>query len=344
MIVDMACLTDRVTPYLRHLEALPFVRSTRVAPTAEALGADALLDIETTHGEAHRFFVKVETSHLSSAAPDALAAAARRAPARPWIVFAPHVGRRLAERFRAQGTAFVDRAGNCHVPLGTEHIAEILGRAPQARDVSTRELGEGGYRVVFALLVDGALIGATVRELAEQAGVGKSTASNVLRRLEAEGFVTRTGRRRHLHRRPDLFDRWVAGYLSTLRARLWVGAYRTEDPDPPALERRLRRQLETRWALGGAAAAWRLTEYYRSPITVIHATDFDEATARALRALPAENGPLRVLGVPGPLALQGVADETVHPLLVYAELLASDDDRARNAALEIRERFLEREA
>jgi AcrR family transcriptional regulator len=332
---------SRLAPYLTHLQDLPFVRSACLELPADTPEADALLAIETVRGEPHHFYVRVDRSHLSAAAPDGLAVAARRHGAHPWIVFAPHVGPPMAARLRDQGIAFVDRAGNRYLALGEEHIAEIVGRPPQVGDPASRELGEAGYRVAFALLAEGALTAAPVRDIAASAGVGKSTVSNVLRRLEADGFVTRHRGSGHLHRRAELIDRWVAGYLDTLRPRLWIGAYRTPDNAPDALEARLRAHLGTRWAYGGAAAAWRLTEYYRSPVTVIHAPEFDPGAARALRALPAQDGPLRVVGVPGPLAFQGAAADTAHPLLVYAELWASDDDRARNAALEIRERYLQ---
>ena len=61
---------------------------------------------------------------------------------------------------------------------------------------------------------------------------------------------------------------------------------------------------------------------------------------RRLRLLPARTGELAVLAAPGPLAYEGEVPRTVHPLLVYGELLAGRDDRAREAAAEVRTRFL----
>jgi hypothetical protein len=61
---------------------------------------------------------------------------------------------------------------------------------------------------------------------------------------------------------------------------------------------------------------------------------------KRLKALPHREGRLTILGVPGPLAFRGQAPRTVHPLLVYTELILTGDDRAREAATELRERFL----
>jgi hypothetical protein len=62
---------------------------------------------------------------------------------------------------------------------------------------------------------------------------------------------------------------------------------------------------------------------------------------RQLNLLPAKDGPVVVLGVPGPLGLEGPAPHVAHPLLVYTELLVEGDERAREAAEEIRSRYLE---
>ena len=94
------------------------------------------------------------------------------------------------------------------------------------------------------------------------------------------------------------------------------------------------------WRYGGAAGGHRLDGYYRSPATTIHVAALPEGLARRMRALPSPEGNLIALRVPGTVALAGVRDDVIHPLLVCAELIVQDDDRARAAAQRIRERFL----
>lgn len=52
-------------------------------------------------------------------------------------------------------------------------------------------------------------------------------------------------------------------------------------------------------------------------------------------------GELTLTRAPGPLAFEGRTPDTVHPLLVYADLMTEGHDRAREAAAEIYERYLE---
>ena len=178
--------------------------------------------------------------------------------------------------------------------------------------------------------------------MARASGVSLGTASNVVRRLEHDRIVVRTKSKRHLVRRDDLVERWIAGYAETLRPQLLAGRFQTQDEDPPSLEDRVAALLgpDETWAWGGAAAAFRLTKHYRSDETVLHVAAASSDLPKRLRAIPHRAGRLILLGVPGPLAFRGQAPHTVHPLLVYTELVLTGSDRAREAASELRERFL----
>jgi len=138
-------------------------------------------------------------------------------------------------------------------------------------------------------------------------------------------------------------DRWVAGYADKLRPRLLVGRYRAAAKDPIAFEKHTEATLgdDLNWAWGGATAGYRLTQHYRSAITTLHVATPPTTMQRQLNLLPAKDGPITLLGVPGPIGLQGPATHVAHPLLVYTELLVEGDERALEAAAEIRARFLD---
>lgn len=120
------------------------------------------------------------------------------------------------------------------------------------------------------------------------------------------------------------------------------------------------RELEPRlrvysWRWGGAAASARVDGYYRSELTVVHlhapgiaATEL----GRALRIVPDANGPVIMLQRPGQAAFDGQPDtkltkpnlaqsNTVHPLLVWAELLEEGNERSAEAAAEWATTYLE---
>src|SRR5262249_43304540 len=122
-----------------------------------------------------------------------------------------------------------------------------------------------------------------------------------------------------------------------------IGTYRTAAQDPETLERHLEKALgdKTRWAFGGGAAAARLMRVFRGERTVVHMDQPQTDQQKRLRARRDDDGPLVLLGAPRRAAFDGVKPRTVHPLLIYTELLVTGDPRGREAAGELWERYLE---
>ena len=199
-----------------------------------------------------------------------------------------------------------------------------------------------GYRVLFALLARDDLLNVPIRTLAEAADVSKNAAAHAIARLTNDGIVGEENGRRRFLDRDAVLDRWLAGYATTVRPRLLVGTFRTPDKDPNELERRIEEVLGTdeQWVWGGGAAAMRLTKFYRGPETVVHVPRWRADFPKQLKALKAHDGPLVVLQPLEQLALEGVVPRTAHPLMVYTELLATGDPRAREAAAEIQRAYL----
>ena len=331
------------SPYLDNLRSLPFVRSVGLRADRPRSGpaAAAVLELTTPRGKA-KLRVEEKTSHLTlGVARDIIARVASR-PTPPLILFAPYVSAEMAAVLLHQGINFVDKVGNCHLNLGGSYVAHVEGHKMRRPLAAPGGMRAPGFRLVFALLVEPELLNSPTRHIAQAAGVSLGTASNVLRRLEHDRMVVRTKSRRQLVRPDDLIERWIAGYAETLRPQIFLGRFHTPDKDPPSLEDRVAALLgrDWTWAWGGAAAAFRLTKHYRSDETVLHVEAATSDLPKRLKALPHRAGRLILLGVPGPLAFRGNMPRTVHPLLIYTELVLTGSDRAREAASELRERFL----
>jgi len=333
--------------YLEVLRAFPFVDDVALhVETAEERPGqpEAVLDVRAG-GRTHRLHVEWKAMpRLNRLAIEGLLAVKRRNPAVPYILFAPHVTAPMGALLADAGINYADAAGNGHLLLGNRMLAHIEGKRPAAPPRAGRGLGAPGYRVLFAILARPDLLNRTVREIAVEAGVVRTTVADVLWKLEDEGAVIRTGQGRRLARRPELIDRWAMGYADVLRPRLQMGRYQVA-AEPLELERRIENEFAAHappvvaWAWGGGAAAYKLTRHYRGEQTVLHLAAPIDATLNRLRAVRAREGNLTLLGLPGPCALEGVEPGTVHPLLVYAELLTLHDERADETARELRERF-----
>jgi hypothetical protein len=333
----------RTSPYLENLLSLPFLRNATLQTEPHRKGArgDAMIELTTPRGR-RRLSVEEKGSHLSQALVNDVVARASSSATMPLILFAPYVSPEMATLLVSHKINFVDRVGNCHLDLGGTYVAHVEGRKLRQSSDAPGGMRAPGFRLIFAVLVEPDLLNASARELARASGVSLGTASNVLRRLEHERIVVRTKSKRHLVRRDDLVERWIAGYAETLRPQLLAGRFQTPDKDPPTLEDRVAALLgpDETWAWGGAAAAFRLTKHYRSDETVLHVERASSDLPKRLKAIPHSEGRLILLDIPGPLAFRGQVPHTVHPLLIYTELVLTGSDRARETASELRERFL----
>lgn len=344
--MDMRDPDAALQPYLRNLESLPFVRRVRVLDS-EGIGGggrfDALLEL-TTPDSVHTFLVELRTSHLSTDLVPHVISLGHGVP--HLLLMAPSIGRSVAEELASAGIDYVDRAGNCFVSIDGRYIARIEGRRGDWQaSKEHRALRQASYHVLFALLARPHLVGTAVREIAKQAGgVSAQTASDLRHELVRRQFLSTIGRTYEWNptRWSEAIDLFVQGYLTGVRARLVVGRYRARDNDPDELERRIESTLGERfaWAFGGGAAAMRLTGYYRGSSTVLHVQDPPPDLGRTLHLVPDAAGPVVICRSIGPCAFEGAAPRAVHPLLAYGDLLAEANERATEAAAELRHQYL----
>lgn len=260
-----------------------------------------------------------------------------------WILFAPYVPPKIGHHLAAQNVSYVDAVGNCHIQLGQagQLLAHVEGKKP-ARTTSERSSGRvPSYQVIFAILADPELLSKPTRQIAIAAGVGKTAVADQLNRLVEHGLIHRTRTGSTIIRRRELLDRWLSSYADILRPAWTVGRYRTQINDPELLEREIANALGDHvWALGGGAAAWRMTHHYRGPDTVLHVHNLPTDALKAIRAIPARDGALTILRIPGDVPYRGTQPNIAHPLLVYSEMISSADPRMNEAANELREKFI----
>lgn len=331
-----------------HLRELPFVTGHRIVHEVrmrEGQALDALLKLDLLDDRAVELAVEIKRTNLTHALARALAARAEKVQPHPLLVVAPRITRGVGEQLREQKINYVDTAGNCWVEIDGRFVARIEGRRPPKPPPQGRGLGAAGYQVLFALLALPDPEQATVRDIAGHAGVALGTVTGTLERLEQEGLILRGRGRVNLLERQDILERWVHGYSDQVRPRLLLGQFRTIHTDPGEREEGLAQILdqhrEIQWAWGGGAGAMLLTGYYHGPHTVLCVDEPPDDLPVTLGALRDDDGPLIVLRAPGDLFLNGPKAHVAHPAWIYAELLATRDERAREAAEELRREYLE---
>lgn len=334
-------------PNLAPLRRLPFVKAVRLAP-GRAGASEGLLVVKSPTGD-FRFTAVVEKSHIDRAALGTLLALNRRlekAGEPSLLLLARYVPRVIGEQLVRAGVGFVDRSGNLNLRLGSQHQAVVLGNRDCARSARTRRLSPGMVQVLFTALVKPEAFGWPVRQLAEVAGVGKSTAAEIRRQLLNERIaVAASGNTWAVADRKAIHDRFLLGYSQVLRPHLVIGRFRSPDRRVEDLLKRVgsvAARLKLAWALTGSAGAYELDRFYRGEDTVMFIDEWTSDIAKELRLLPDPHGPVALLRPFGSLFLwpRRTGRPVAHPWLLYAELLHNGEPRAIEAAEVLRESYL----
>ncbi len=330
-------------PYLGILRDLRGVRHVDVERQVKApVPVDARLTIQTDAGKKIALLAEEFRSHLSHDIVDHVIARAGRLRGR-LLILAPHIGSGIASKLADAGLNYLDRHGNCHIAVGSFYI-HIEGHTAPAQSSAEKGMRSPAYQVLFAYLASPDLLDAPIRTVAESAGVSRQPPSDMRQRLLEEGYIFKStsGHRWVERRRDDALNLWLRGYETTVRPSLVRGSFRTKS-NPGDLEERIASTFKSmgkgdyRW--GGTTAGYRFTRHYRGPKTTVHVQSAPADLGQRLRGLPDRNGNLIVMDAFGTINWSARTD-TVHPLLVYSEMLRDGDERAREAAEDLFEKHI----
>jgi hypothetical protein len=243
------------------------------------------------------------------------------------LIVADYVNPILTERLKTENIWFVDTAGNAYIKRAPLFIY-IKGNKPiekpAARTLS-RAFQPTGLKVIYAFLCNPELVNAAYREIAQRAQVALGTVGWVMTDLIQLGYIVDMGNRgRRLKEKKKLLDRWVTAYPEKLRPKLKIGKYKAPNPDWWQ-ETGLHNQ-QAYW--GGEVAADQLTHYLKPEIITIYVMEkwVGELTImNKLRKDP--NGDIEILNTFWNVENEFNRKEIVNPILVYADLMATNDPR-----------------
>ena len=258
-----------------------------------------------------------------------------------------------ADLLRAEGTCYLDTAGNCYL-RGGSLLVFVRGRKPKKEPVSKRpnRAFEGaGLKLIFALLAREEATGWTYRRLSDLVGISRGAVGYVMEDLRRLGFLEEVGGERRLRRRPELLKRWAGPFAERLRPTLLRGRFSPAQEKGSAEWRELTLDpAETQW--GGEPAAELLVGDLRPKRFSLYTRQETSEVCRELGLAPDEEGAVELLemfwdpevlgqlrGEGGP-GEEGTPPRSVPPALAYGDLIARADSRAVEAARRVQEEHL----
>jgi hypothetical protein len=293
----------------------------------------------TVFGKESYWCVEVK-SRLTKAAEIQALFNKEKAP-HPFMLATRYVPPEAAARLHHGGIQFIDTLGNAFINQPPLFIF-VKGNKPRQEEIvlPTARLFKGvGLKIIYLLLCQPELVNRPYRELADMADVALGTVNGTMTEMIQKGFILDMGKNgKKLLERKALFDRWTAAYPDNLKPKLLLGRFRgggdwwKKAQLNPAL---------AQW--GGEVAAAKLTDYLK-PGTVTLYVDknhlADLVIANRLKKDP--QGQVEILERFWPPENDFGEGDTVHPILIYADLVAMGEQRTMETAKMIYERHLDR--
>ena len=255
------------------------------------------------------------------------------------ILFTEYVTEVIAGELAGNGIEFADMAGNLFLKL-PEHTFLIMN-CKKTNDINKdRNLGRAfapsGLKLIFILLTVPEMLKANYRILQERSGVSLGSIGYIMADLKEYGFLLELDGNLQFADKKKLIERWCLAYSEKLRGKLNIQRYST---DVDIKDVQFLTGLPAAW--GGEAAAYFLNGHIHPEIWSIYRWGNINKLIAQAKLRPDPNGKIEILDAFWPE--KGNTLTTVHPLLIYADLIGSGDSRNLEIAMEIHQKyFIER--
>ena len=305
--------------------------------------ADALVDL-VLDGQTYRYVVECKKNVDRKAQVDQIDLRLRQLGLRCMLV-ADYISKELAEHCRTLGLQFIDTHGNAYLRAPGLLVLTTGEKDEHKRQTAKAPKGltnPSALRVIFALLSKPELVSAKFKDISALSSVALGTAYNVLEDLERRGYLIAGSKHsRKLLEPHRLADEWVTNFPTTLRTKL--NSRRFSSPDPYWWEKADIADFHAAW--GSEVAAAKMFKHLKPSTQTVYVDPTEMSSvinrlAKQIRLRPDPDGSIEILEKfwsPDIESEPGIAP----PLLVYSDLLALLDPRAKETANMIREKFIE---
>lgn len=259
----------------------------------------------------------------------------------PLLLITRHVNNNKAEELKKNGIQFIDIAGNAYIDCYPIYIFIKGNRPPDVflKNTQFRVFMPGGLKIIYTLLCYPDLIKKPYRYIAEIADVALGTVGRAVNDLVKLGFVIEMGDRgRQLLKKEELFNRWCIDYNEKLKPKLLINKF--TGPKDWWVHNKLNPEY-AQW--GGEVAANKLTKYVKPRDIIIYADNEKYKSIIIENRLREDiNGDIAFFDRFWKIDKNNGFKEVVNPILIYADLINTGNQRALETARMIYEKYIDR--
>lgn len=256
-----------------------------------------------------------------------------------FIIIVPGISPAVKAVLKKQKIAYIEGNGNAFIKRdGLLLLIDTNEALPVEKVKPNRAFTKTGLQVVFRFLTDNRSINFTYRELVDLTGSGLGNINHVLSGLSEMGFVIRkNAKEKQLSKKEELIRRWVIGYEERLKPALFIGTFRFLKPEKMNDWRTIKFNAKTCWG-GEPAAAIVMNKLNPAELTIYTAEEIP-ALMKNYQLVPDVNGNIKVFRKFW--KEENTGSLTAPALLIYTDLVISDDQRNIEAAQQLYETIIQ---
>jgi hypothetical protein len=241
---------------------------------------------------------------------------------------------------------FIDTAGNIYLNSPAAYILIRGKHRPKEKTASQKQITPNNLKVIYTLLKSPNILKASLKELANAAGVTSGIVNNTLKNLYDLGYLQRQreGYYRIAHY-GKLLERWEIGYAESLRPNLLLGTFTPvfKEKFAEVSDNIIQQAKENNFLIGGELGAAIATSYLSPLGAVLHVKDNHRLIAAQLKLKPSSEGEIIFLQQFGSHNADDYdrPEPIADPLLIHAELMIGNNERLEETAKRIFANFIE---
>lgn len=250
----------------------------------------------------------------------------------PFIIIAERIFPKIKEHLREQNMAYLEANGNIFFnQKGVHYFIDTQKPVQTEKETGNRAFTKTGLRVLFHFLLDKNLVNLPHREIAKITNVAHGNIAYILNGLKENGFLLKLKQNEFiLNNKKELLEKWMDAYKEDLQPALKIGQFRFADKNRFTSWKELKLNEKTTW-WGGEPAADIITNYLRPGELTIYTTKSRNELIREFKLIPDNNGNIIIYNAFWDIQ-QWNYKNTVHPLLVYTDLMNTGNSRCQETA------------
>ena len=255
-----------------------------------------------------------------------------------FLIIAENIFPKIKEQLRENNIAYIDTQGNAYIKTDRNLIwIEHDKKTEKGNNVRNRAFTKTGIKVLFLYLHDKEWINRPYREVAEMAGVALGAIPPVINGLKQLGYLVNIDEKRYqLVNKEELLNKWAEAYGEKLKPTLKIGNFFLNNVSINNWRDINYKDEDILW--GGEPAADLLTNYLNPEKLTIYTTKTTKELMIDFDFYPDENGQIAVFqkfwNFPGE------NQNAIPPVLVYADLINTNDSRCIETARLIYDKYL----